>query len=249
MALLSQISLHDGYLCRGSLDPLGAYRSVNVEGTRSLAKQAAALGVKRFVFLSSIGVLGINTNGRGPFSVEDYPAPVDDYAISKWEAEQVLHEVAERTALDVVVIRPPLIYGPGVKGNLARLLDLLRSGVPLPLGAIENLRSLVGIDNLVSLLLTCINHPDAVNKTFLVSDCEDISTPELLRRFAAAIHKPARLVSLPVSLLYLFGWIVRRHRDLERLAGCLQVECSYTCRVLGWKPPVSMKDGLRKMIW
>ncbi len=229
-------------------DALAAYRSVNVEGTRRLAEQAAAAGVRRFVFLSSIGVLGSHTDGREPFSVSDISSPVDDYAVSKWEAELALHEVAARTGLEVVIVRSPLIYGPGAKGNLARLLRLVHLGLPLPLGAVDNRRSFIGLDNLVDVLIRCVDHPRAVGQTFLVSDGEDLSTPDLLGRMAKGIGRSLRLVQVPVPLLRLSADIIGKRAELDRLVGSLQVDSSSTREALDWLPAVSVDAGIRKMV-
>ena len=229
-------------------DALAAYRSVNVDGSKRLAEQAAVAGVRRLVFLSSIGVLGIHTNGRGPFSFSDAPNPVEDYAISKWEAEQALWEVAASTGLEVVVVRPPLVYGPGAKGNLARLLKLVRSGVPLPLGAVQNSRSLIGLDNLVDLLIRCVDHAAAAGQTLLVSDGEDVSTPDLLRHMAAALGRSARLLPVPVPLLRLAGRVLGKQAEIDRLVGSLQIDSRHTRELLDWTPPVSVAEGIRRMV-
>ena len=238
-------------------DALAAYRAVNVEGTRRLAEQAAAAGVRRLVFLSSVKVDGESTDGLpGPFrsgSPRGY-APRDDgklqdpYGISKREAEDALWEISTKTGLEVVVIRPPLVYGPGAKGNLARLLKLVRSGVPLPLGAVQNKRSLIGLDNLVDLLIRCVDHPAAAGQTFLVSDGEDLSTPDLLRHMAAAMGRSARLFPVPVSLLRLAGSALGKRAEIDRLVGSLQIDSSHTRQVLGWAPPVSVQEGIRRMV-
>lgn len=242
-------------------DVFAAYRSVNVAGTRRLAEQAAAAGVGRLVFLSSLKVNGETTDGLArPFGSSwavcpsdgagahnDAP-PEDPYGISKWEAEQALWEVSAKTGLEVVVVRSPLVYGPGVKGNLARLLKLVRSGVPLPLGAVRNKRSLIGLDNLVDLLIRCVDHPAAAGQTFLVSDGEDLSTPDLLRHMAAAMGRSARLFTVPVSLLRLAGSALGKRAEIDRLVGSLQVDSSYTRQVLGWAPPVSVQEGIRRMV-
>lgn len=240
-------------------DALSPYRAVNVEGTRCLAEQAAAAGVQRLVYLSSVKVNGERTFSPHPshipkgdgklkefFSANDNPEPEDPYGISKWEAEEALHEVSEKTGLEVVIIRPPLVYGPGVKGNFLSMLGWLSRGVPLPLGAIKNQRSLVGIDNLVDLLITCIDHPAAANQTFLVSDDEDLSTTELLRRLGAVLGKPARLVPVPASLLELAGRLVGKQDIAQRLLGNLRVDISKTREMLDWAPPVSVDEGLSK---
>ena len=229
-------------------DALAAYRAVNVDGSRRLAEQAAAAGVRRLVYLSSIKVNGEQTALGAPFSFLDTPAPEDAYGISKWEAEQALWDVSAQTGLEVVVVRPPLVYGPGVKGNLARLLKLVRSGVPLPLGAVQNKRSLIGLDNLVDLLIRCVYHPAAAGQTFLVSDGEDLSTPDLLRHMAAAMGRSARLVPVPVPLLRLAGSALGKRAEIDRLVGSLQINSSHTRQVLGWTPPVSIQEGIRRMV-
>lgn len=226
---------------------LAAYRAVNVAGTQRLAVQAVALGVRRLVFLSSIGVLGIHTNSRGPFSVSDAPKPVEDYAISKWEAEQALWAVSAQTGLEVVVVRPPLVYGPGLKGNLLRLLRWVARGVPLPLGAVHNQRSLVGLSNLVDLLLRCAEHPAAAGKTFLASDGRDSSISELIRLMAEGMNRRAHLLPIPVSLLKAGGSLLGKRSEIDRLVGSLQVDSAYTRAQLGWAPPVSVEDGVREM--
>ena len=227
-------------------DALAAYRAVNVAGTRRLAEQAAEMGVDRLVYLSSIKVNGEQTVSGDCFTCLDKQYSEDPYGISKWEAEQALHEVSAKTDLEVVIIRPPLIYGAGVKGNFLSLLAWLSRGAPLPLGAIQNQRSMVGIDNLVDLIITCIDHPAAANQTFLVSDDEDLSTTELLRRLGAALGKPARLIPIPASLLGLAARLVGKEDIAVRLLGNLQVNISKTRKILDWAPRVSVNDGLRK---
>jgi nucleoside-diphosphate-sugar epimerase len=228
-------------------DALAAYRTVNVAGTQLLAEQSAAMDVRRLVFLSSIGVLGIHTNGREPFFVSDSPKPVEDYAISKWEAEQALWTVSAQTGLEVVVVRPPLVYGPGVKGNLLHLLRWVAHGVPLPLGAVHNQRSLVGLSNLVNLLLCCAEHPAAVGQTFLVSDGEDLSTPQLIRLIAEGMNRPARLLPVPVALLKAGGSLLGKRGEIDRLVGSLQVDSGYTQAQLGWIPPVPVASDICEM--
>jgi nucleoside-diphosphate-sugar epimerase len=228
-------------------DALAAYRAVNVAGTQRLAEQASALGVRRLVFLSSIGVLGIHTNGRGPFFVSDAPKPVEDYAISKWEAEQALMAVSAQTGLEVVVVRPPLVVGPGAKGNLLRLASLVARGLPLPLGAVHNQRSLVGLSNLVDVLRLCAVHPAAAGQTLLVSDGQDLSTPQLIRLMAEGMNRPARLLPVPVALLQAGGSLLGKRGEIDRLVGSLQVDSGYTQAQLGWTPPVSVEDGVREM--
>jgi nucleoside-diphosphate-sugar epimerase len=228
--------------------PLAAYRAVNVAGTLQLATVASAIGVRRLIFLSSIGVLGVDTNGRPAFSCADKAAPVEDYAVSKWEAEQALAAVSTETGLEVVTVRSPLVYGPDAKGNIARLLGLVRRGIPLPLAAVSNRRSLVGLDNLVDMLVCCIDHPRAASQTFLISDDEDLSTPELLRRMAAALGRPARLFPIPTSWLRLTARVLGRRGEIDRLVGSLLVDSSATREILNWTPPVSVDEGLRRMV-
>jgi nucleoside-diphosphate-sugar epimerase len=228
-------------------DALAAYREVNVAGTQRLAEQAAALGVRRLVFLSSIHVLGIHTNGRGPFFVSDAPAPVEDYAISKREAEQALWAVSARTGLEMVVVRPPLVYGPGAKGNLLRLASLVARGLPLPLAAVHNHRSLVGLSNLVDLLRLCAAHPAAAGQALLVSDGQDLSTPQLIQLLAEGMNKPARLLPVPVGGLRAAGSLLGKRAEIDRLVGSLQVDSRHTRELLGWIPPVSAEDGVREM--
>lgn len=227
---------------------LEAYRAVNTHGTRRLAEQAAAVGVRRLVYLSSIKVNGERTALGAPFHFSDTPAPADAYGISKWEAEQSLWEISARTGLEVVVVRPPLVYGLGVKGNLARMLKLVGSGLPCPLGAVQNKRSLIGLDNLVDLLIRCVDHPAAAGQTFLVSDDEDLSTPDLLRHMAAAMGRSARLLPLPVPLLRLVGSALSRRSEIDRLVESLQVDSSHTRQVLRWTPPVCVREGIRRMV-
>jgi nucleoside-diphosphate-sugar epimerase len=229
-------------------DALAAYRAVSVDGSRRLAEQAAAAGVRRLVYLSSIKVNGEETVPGASFSFSDRPAPEDAYGISKWEAEQALWEVSAKTGLEVVIVRPPLVYGPGVKGNLARLLKLVRSGLPLPLGGLQNMRSLIGLDSLVDLLIRCVDHPEAAGQTFLVSDGEDLSTPDLIRHMAAAMNRSPRLFPVPVSLLRLAGGALGKRAEIDRLVESLQIDSSHTRRVLGWTPPVSVQEGIRRMV-
>ena len=228
-------------------DPLVEYRGVNVDGTLNLARQAAQAGVLRFVFISSIKVNGERTLLGRPFTAEDAPAPEDAYGISKAEAEAGLRQLAQETGMEVVIIRPPLVYGPGAKGNFSSLLRWVACGFPLPLGAVTaNRRSLVALDNLVDLILTCVEHPKAANQTFLVSDGEDLSTTELLQRMGKAMNRPARLLPVPVSLLAFAARLLGKKAVAQRLLGSLQVDISKTCELLDWKPPVSVDEGLRR---
>lgn len=230
-------------------DPLLAFRSVNVEGTRRLAEQSAQSGIRRLVFISSIKVNGEATGldkDRSVFTPFDPPHPEDAYAQSKWEAEQALHEVADNTGLEVVIIRPPLVYGPGVKANFLTMMRYLHKGLPLPLGAIHNKRSLVALDNLVDLIVTCIEHPAAANQTFLVSDDEDMSTTELLQRMAIALGKSSRLLPIPAGLLKTGAALLGKKKIAQRLLGSLQVDIAKTKDVLNWNPPVSVDEALIK---
>jgi nucleoside-diphosphate-sugar epimerase len=227
-------------------DPLTAFRVVNLGGTLSLARQAAAAGVKRFVFISSVKVNGEATFSRKRFTAEDVPAPLDAYGVSKVEAEEGLRELFAQTGMEVVIIRPPLVYGPGVKANFAGMMRWLRRGIPLPLGAIHNQRSLVALDNLIDLIVTCLTHPAAANQTFLVCDGEDLSTTQLLRRMGAALGTPARLLPVPMSALKLGAALLRRPELVQRLCGSLQIDMSKTQELLGWRPPFSVEESLQK---
>ena len=228
-------------------DPLTEFRRVNVQGTLRLARQAAAAGVRRFIFISSIKVNGEATAPDVPFFADDLPVPLDPYGVSKMEAEQGLRDIAAQTGMEVVIIRPPLVYGPGVKANFQSMMRWLRCGVPLPLGAINNnRRSLVALGNLVDLIVTCIDTPAAANQTFLVSDGEDLSTTQLLQRMGQALGKPARLVPVPPALLKLGAALVGRPAVAQRLCGSLQVDISKTRQLLGWVPPLSVDEGLKR---
>lgn len=228
-------------------DPLVEFRKVNVDGTLHLARQAAAAGVRRFVFVSSVKVNGEGTGAGHPFTASDAPAPQDPYGISKNEAEQGLRQIAAETGMEVVLVRPPLVYGQGVKANFASLMRWLQRGIPLPLGAItDNRRSLVALDNLVDLLITCIDHPAAANQTFLVSDDEDLSTTGLLRRMGKAMGKPARLIPVPPALLRLGAAALGKGDIAQRLLGSLQVDITHTRQTLGWTPPIGVDEGLRR---
>lgn len=226
-------------------DPLAEFRRVNVEGALNMARQASVAGVQRFVYLSSIKVNGEETAVGRSFSEEDLPLPQDAYAVSKWEAEQGLRELADKTGLGVVIIRPPLVYGPGVKANFLAMMQWLNRGVPLPLSAIRNRRSLVSLDNLVDMIVTCLVHPSAANQTFLVADGEDLSTPELFRRMGEALGKPSRLLSMPVWMLEIGACLLGRRTVAQRLCGSLQVEMSKARTLLGWEPPQSVDQALR----
>jgi nucleoside-diphosphate-sugar epimerase len=228
-------------------DPQSQFRKVNVEGTLCLARRAAESGVKRFIFISSIKVNGENTLPGMPFKADDQPNPVDPYGISKYEAEQALAKLGRDTGMEIVIIRPPLVYGPGVKANFLSMLDWVDKGIPLPFGAIGNQRSLVAIDNLVSLIITCIDHPAAANQTFLVSDNEDVSTTQLLRTLSKALGKPSRLLPFPESLLKLAAWVFGRRAVAQRICSSLQVDISKSCQLLGWTPPTTMDKAMRQV--
>ncbi len=225
-------------------DPLAAFRAANVTLTENLARQAAAAGVRRFVFISSVKVNGEATPPGRPFTENDAPAPQDAYGISKMEAEQGLRQIAAETGMELVIVRPPLVYGPGVRANFAALMRAVARGVPLPLASIDNRRSLVALDNLLDLLETCIHHPAAANQTFLVSDGEDISTPELVRRMARAADKPARLFPFPVGWLDAVARLLGKQDRLQRLTGNLQLDISRARDLLGWQPPLTVDEGL-----
>ncbi|WMC11515.1 SDR family oxidoreductase [Oceanimonas pelagia] len=227
-------------------NPLTEYRKVNVEGTLNLARQATVAGVKRFIFISSIKVNGEQTPLGQPFTAEDLPAPEDAYGISKHEAEQGLQQLAAETGMEVVIIRPPLVYGPGVKGNFASMVKLVEKGLPLPLGAINNQRSLVALDNLVDLIITCIDHPAAANQVFLAGDGEDLSTTDLLRGVANAAGKPCRLLPVPSGLLQSGATLLGKKAMAQRLLGSLQVDISKARELLGWVPPLSVEQGLKR---
>ena len=229
-------------------DPLTTFRAVNVEGTMNLARQAAAVGVNRFVFISSVKVNGEETAPERPYTPNDFPAPVDPYGISKREAEDALRQLAAATGMEVVILRPPLVYGPGVKANFLSMMRWLYKGIPLPLGAINNKRSFVAIDNLVDLIVTCIDHPAAANQTFLVSDGEDISTTELLRRIENALGRPTRLIPVPEWMLRAGAALLGERELSQRLCGNLQVDISKTRNLLEWSPPLSVNEGLKATV-
>jgi nucleoside-diphosphate-sugar epimerase len=227
-----------------SVDPLAAFREINVAGTERLARAAAAKGVKRLVYVSSVKVNGEETFGEQKFTESDQPLPQDPYGLSKWEAEQVLHRVAAETGIEIVIVRPPLVYGPGVKGNFALMLSALRRRLPLPLASAHNLRSLVYVGNLVDALIACATHPAAAMQTFLVSDGEDVSTPDLLCRLGAAQGNPARVLPCPVAWLRCGARLVGKTGQLDRLLGSLRVDSRKIRRELNWIPPFTLQQGL-----
>jgi len=229
-----------------SNDPLTEFRKINRDGTLRLAQQAVTEGVKRFIFISSIKVNGEITSSGKPFNAGDSAKPVDPYGISKHETELGLLEIASNSDIEITSIRPPIVYGSGVKANFYNMMKWLYKGVPLPFGAIYNNRSLVALDNLVDLIITCIDHPAAANQVFLVSDGEDLSTTELLRRVAFALGIKVRLLPINQQLLEFILKLVGKKKLAHRLCGSLQVDISKTKKLLNWTPPVSVNEGLRK---
>ncbi|MEW8027581.1 MAG: NAD-dependent epimerase/dehydratase family protein [Candidatus Thiodiazotropha sp.] len=228
-------------------DPLAAFRRVNVAGSAALARQAAEAGVKRMIYLSSVKVNGERTHGI-PYRADDQPSPEDAYGISKWEAEQALTGIAEQTQLELVIVRPVLVYGAGVKGNFQRLMALLRRDAPLPLGGISNHRSFLSVQNLLDFLHCCIDHPHAAGEVFLAADGEDLSTPELIRKLAHAMNRRARLFPVPLALLRLGGWLTGRTSMIARLTEDLQVDLSKNRERLGWTPVMEMDRALLEMV-
>lgn len=229
-------------------DALAEFRRVNVGGSLALARAAASAGVRRFVFISSVKVHGEATAPGRPFREDDAPAPLDAYGVSKMEAEQALRALSADAGMELVIIRPPLVYGPGVKANFAALVRLVRRGWPLPLGAIHNRRSLVALDNLVDLVLTCLHHPRAAGEAFLVSDGQDLSTTELVRGVGEAIGHVPLLLPVPALLLRGAAAAVGKAAVAQRLCGDLQVDVSKARQVLGWSPPVPVREGLRRAV-
>ena len=232
-------------------DPLAEYRRVNVQGTLALARQSAKVGVRRFVYISSIKVNGERTEANTAFQANDIPAPEDAYGISKLEAEQGLMVLARGTGMEVVIIRPPLVYGPGVKGNFVSMVRWVSKGVPLPLGAVHNKRSLVALENLVDFIVLCADperSPRAANEVFLISDGEDVSTTELLRKVATAYHVRPRLLPIPASLIQTVARLLGKGAVADRLLGTLVVDSSKAQDLLGWRPVISMDEQLKKMV-
>lgn len=227
-------------------DPLAEFRRANVEGTLRLAQQAVAAGVRRFVFVSSIKVNGEQTLPGQAYRADDVSDATDPYGISKREAEDELLALAAETGLEVVIVRPPLIYGPGVKANFLSMMRWLQRGVPLPFGAIGNRRSLVALDNLVDLLVVCLTHPAASGQRFLVCDGEDLSTTELLRRLSTALGRTARLLPVPQALIEWAAILLGRRQLNQRLCGSLQINMDKTRERLGWAPPLSVDQALAK---
>lgn len=228
-----------------SADPLAEFLKVNLHGTVNLTQQAARAGVKRLVYASSIKVNGERTSETTPFTELDKPNPQDPYAVSKWQAEQVLQRIAQETNLEVVTVRPPLVYGPGVKGNFISLLAAIDRGIPLPLASASNARSLVYVDNLVDALIACATHPAAAGQTYLVSDGEDVSTAVLVEKIARALGRSSRSFHFPPALLRALAGLAGRSDQADRLLGSLRVSNEKICRELSWSPPYTLEQGLR----
>ena len=230
---------------------LDDFKLANIESTRNIAKQAVMAGVKRIIFLSSVKVHGENSNKKNnskPFSINDVPEPQDDYALSKLIAERSLWEIATKTNLEVVIMRLPLVYGNGARGNLNRLIKLISFGIPLPFGCINNKRSLLGIDNAVDVIIKSTKHPNAAGKTFLVSDNKDLSTPELINEIASAMNRSAKVFPFPISFLKFIGLIFKKKSEIQRLTESLQLDNTYVKEILNWLPPISTEEGIKKMI-
>lgn len=236
------------HVMKEALDAEELFTRVNVDGTLQLAEQAAASGVKRFIFISTIKVNGESSAPHHPFTPDAQAMPEGAYAVSKYEAEQALRALSERTGMELVIIRPPLVYGPGVKANFLSMVRWLSKGIPLPLGAVDNKRSLVYVYNLVDLIKTCIDHPRASGQVFLVSDDEDLSIHELLRRTGSALGKRVRLMKVPVVMLRASARLVGKDAQVSRLCDSLSADISKTKRLLGWTPPVSVDKGLSKTV-
>jgi len=228
-------------------NPGEAYHKANVEGTLQLARQAVEMGVSRFIFVSSIKVNGEETPKGTAYREESIPAPLDPYGISKWKAEEGLRRLAKDSPLEVVILRPPLVYGPGVKANFLSMMRWLDRGIPLPLAKLDNARSFVAVDNLVDVIALCLVHPEAANETFLVSDGEDLSTSELLARLAHALGRSPRLFYLPLSIMTLVAKSLGKQAVMKRLFGSLRVDSSKVRRRLGWTPPLTVEQALAKV--
>lgn len=227
---------------------LASFREVNTAGTLNLARQASKAGAKRFIFISSVKVNGEATRAGRPFLADDACAPSDPYGVSKYEAEQGLIELGASNGMEIVIIRPVLVYGPGVKANFHQLMRILRHGAPLPLGGINNSRSLVSLDNLIDLIRVCIDHPAAANHVFLVSDGEDISTTELARRILRFSGSRTWLMPVPDYLIFALAKLARREPSARRVLGSLQVDINKTRTLLNWSPPVSLDQGLKRTV-
>jgi nucleoside-diphosphate-sugar epimerase len=224
-------------------DPLKEYRRVNVDGTEALARAAATQSVRRMVLVSTVKVNGESTAGK-PFTEGDAPDPQDAYGVSKWEAEEALRAVGARTGIEIVIVRPPLVYGPGVRANFLRLMKLVERGVPIPLPAAKNRRSLIGVENLADFLVKCVGHPQAANETFMVSDGEDVSTRDLVAKLAAAFGRSARFLPFPEVAIRLAARLAGKEAAMDRLLGSLVIDSGKARQKLGWKPPVTLDSGL-----
>lgn len=230
-------------LNENSKDPLAEFRKVNVAGTLKLAKSAAKAGIKRFLFVSSIGVNGTYTTL--PYTELDLPNPQDAYGVSKFEAEQALHKLSAKTDMEMVIVRPPLVYGVGVKGNFWQMLKVLTTGIPLPFLSVKNKRSFIYLENLVDALILCATHPKAAGQTYLVSDGQDISTPDLLRRLSSLMGRSAILLPCSPVFMSLVGRLFGKSKQLNKLVGSLQIDSSKIRCELGWKPPFTLDEGLK----
>jgi nucleoside-diphosphate-sugar epimerase len=226
-----------------SANPLADFRKVNVDGTKCLAEAAARAGVKRFVYVSSVKVNGEQTTS--PYTELNEPKPQDAYGIAKWEAEQVLHKVTAETSMEVVIVRPPLVYGAGVKGNFAQMIKVLAKGIPLPFASVKNIRSFIYVENLVHALILCATHPGAAGQTYLVSDGQDISTPDLLRKLSSAVGRSAKLLPCPLALIRLAGRLFGKSDQIDKLVGSLQVDSSKIRCELGWQPPFTVAEAVK----
>jgi len=227
-------------------NPLAEFRKINVDSTLNFARQSAEAGVKRFIFISSIKVNGESTCKNKPFTELDTPLPIDPYGISKYETEKALFLLAKDVEMEIVCIRPPLVYGEGVKANFLSLMTWLNKNFPLPFGAINNKRSLIGLDNLVDLIVICIEHPAASNQVFLASDDNDLSTTELLRHVSKSMEINPLLLPVPQWLLVGILIVLGKKKLAQRLCGSLQIDISKAKTLLGWTPPISVDDGLMK---
>jgi UDP-glucose 4-epimerase len=223
------------------------YRLTNVDASVTLARQAAESGVRKFLYVSTVKVNG-EASGAHPFSSEDPPHPDDPYAISKWEAEQALTQLCDDLDMELVIVRPPLVYGPGVRANFARLMQLVRAGIPLPFGLVRNRRSLVALDNLVDFLLLCLEAPAASGRTWLVSDQHDLGSADLIRIIASAMRKPARLLPVPPLLLSFLGTLSGKGKAVSRLTDSLQVDARPATEILGWKPTVTVEMAIQSTV-
>jgi len=225
-------------------DPAAEFRRTNVDGTTKLASLSAAAGVKRFIYMSSIKVLGERTVDR-PFEHDDPPLPSDPYSVSKHEAEIAVQSIGNATGMEVVILRPPMIYGAGVGGNMRRLMALVSSGIPLPFGAIRNMRTMIALPNLCDVISLSLSHPEAAGRSFLVADDKSLSTPELVTAIADSMSKPARLVSVPVPMLDWVGRLTGRRAEVRRLCESLEIDASHTKRRLGWRPRMSPVEAVK----